>query len=394
MHTHWRESFVAAALMALPAAGQSLPGYELIDITNTPQWFERDAQINNHGQIVFSRRMIASDDRTTEIMLWDNGVLIQITNDNVLDEFPDINDAGTMVWSRGIGPDGKLEIVTWQNGALSQLTQDTPNDYAPRIDNFGKIVWYKAHGSGCGNASADVCMFDGVAELTLVSDGWSNQGADINDAGDIVWTRFNFCTSPYSGDVYRFRDGVVSRLSNGLTAPGLPALTSKGDVAWAHREPPLYDFEIEIWRNGVVTPFGPGGGNVRLNARGDMFYDRWHEDTQTWQVWHYRDGHSGQLTFDPYWNFVSGLNDRGDFVWHAHDPFETDIRLFRRYAVGDLTCDGLVNVLDVNAFVLVLISPELYSLNYPTCDAELADVNDDGQVNVLDINPFVAQLAR
>ncbi|TWT41139.1 hypothetical protein RAS1_38320 [Phycisphaerae bacterium RAS1] len=394
MRAYWHTLWIAAVLAALPAFGQSLPGYELIDITNTPQWFERDAQINNHGQIVFSRRMVASDDSTTEIMLWDNGALTQITNDNVLDDFPDINDSGTMVWSRGVGPNGKLEIVMWQDGALTQLTHDTPNDYGPRVNNAGAVVWYKYHGTGCGGAMADICLYDGVQVVTLVADGWSNQVPLINDAGDIVWTRFNFCTSPYSGDVYRYRDGVISRLSNSLSEPSVPALCSNGDVAWAQRKPPLYDWEIEIWRNGVIEPFAPGGGGVLLNSRGDIFFDRWQESNQTWQVWRWREGVFEQLTNGASWNWISDLADNGDFAWHSRDPFETDIRLLRRYPVGDLTCDGTVNVLDVNAFVLALASVELYSLNYPTCDAELADLNDDGQMNVLDINSFVARLAQ
>ncbi|TWT45613.1 hypothetical protein RAS1_20410 [Phycisphaerae bacterium RAS1] len=383
-----------AVFLALPAIGQSLPGYELIDITNTLQWFERDAHINNQGQIVFSRRMVSSDDRTTEIMLWDHGVLTQLTSDNVRDEFPDINDDGTIVWARGVGPGDTLEVIVWQNGSLVQLTDDAPRDSSPRINNVGHVVWHKIYDAGCGSVMADVCLFDGERITTLVSDGWSNQRPVINDLGDVVWTRFNFCDSPPTGDIYRYRDGVISRLSNGLSAPSVPALCSNGDVAWAQRKPPLYDWEIEIWRNGVIEPFAPGGGGVLLNARGDIFFDRWHESTQTWQVWRWRDGAFEQLTSDPYWNWISDLAENGDFAWHSRDPFETDIRFLRRYAVGDLTCDGSVNVLDVNAFVLVLISPHLYSLNYPTCDADLADFNGDGQMNVLDINPFVAQLTR
>ncbi len=66
--------------------------------------------------------------------------------------------------------------------------------------------------------------------------------------------------------------------------------------------------------------------------------------------------------------------------------------------LGDLNCDGLVNVFDIDPFVLALTSAfdELpfagYLAAYPGCDPLLADTNSDGLVNVFDIDPFVQLL--
>jgi hypothetical protein len=60
--------------------------------------------------------------------------------------------------------------------------------------------------------------------------------------------------------------------------------------------------------------------------------------------------------------------------------------------LGDLNCDGAVNVFDIDPFVLALTDPESYALAYPDCDYMLADINGDGLVNVFDIDPFVALL--
>ena len=51
---------------------------------------------------------------TAEIYLYDNGTVTQLTNDDVPDKYPDINDAGVIVWSRGIGAGGTLEIVRYR----------------------------------------------------------------------------------------------------------------------------------------------------------------------------------------------------------------------------------------------------------------------------------------
>ncbi|TWT44015.1 Endoglucanase C precursor [Phycisphaerae bacterium RAS1] len=61
-------------------------------------------------------------------------------------------------------------------------------------------------------------------------------------------------------------------------------------------------------------------------------------------------------------------------------------------AQGDLNCDGSVNVLDINPFVLALSDPAAYAGLYPGCMIENGDINGDGSVDVLDINPFVALL--
>ena len=60
--------------------------------------------------------------------------------------------------------------------------------------------------------------------------------------------------------------------------------------------------------------------------------------------------------------------------------------------LGDLNCDGNVNVFDIDPFVLALTDPAGYALAFPACDAMNGDANQDGEVNVFDIDPFVALL--
>lgn len=63
-----------------------------------------------------------------------------------------------------------------------------------------------------------------------------------------------------------------------------------------------------------------------------------------------------------------------------------------QYDVGDLNCDHLINNFDIDPFVLALIDPVSYSVQFPLCDASLADINRDGAVNNFDIDPFVTLL--
>ncbi|MBN2446105.1 MAG: hypothetical protein JXO22_05245 [Phycisphaerae bacterium] len=57
--------------------------------------------------------------------------------------------------------------------------------------------------------------------------------------------------------------------------------------------------------------------------------------------------------------------------------------------VGDANGDGVVDVFDIDAFVLAITNPELFELLYPDADISLCDTNGDGVVDVFDIDSFV-----
>ena len=59
---------------------------------------------------------------------------------------------------------------------------------------------------------------------------------------------------------------------------------------------------------------------------------------------------------------------------------------------GDLNCDGVVDVFDIDAFVSAIINQTAYEAAYPDCDIMRADTNHDGAADVFDIESFVALL--
>ena len=59
---------------------------------------------------------------------------------------------------------------------------------------------------------------------------------------------------------------------------------------------------------------------------------------------------------------------------------------------GDLNCDGLVDILDIDPFILALFDRAGYAQRYPDCDINLADLNGDGVVDAFDIEPFIQLL--
>ncbi len=82
---------------------------------------------------------------------------------------------------------------------------------------------------------------------------------------------------------------------------------------------------------------------------------------------------------------------RADFVDGASGHFVARIATT---ALGDLNCDGVVSVGDINAFVLALTDPTSYQVLHSDCDRLAADTNADGRVTVTDINGFLQLLSN
>ena len=60
----------------------------------------------------------------------------------------------------------------------------------------------------------------------------------------------------------------------------------------------------------------------------------------------------------------------------------------------DMNCDGLVNGLDVDGFILAILSRNAYEAKYPGCNYLNGDMNSNGEVTVEDTDAFVARLAQ
>lgn len=67
--------------------------------------------------------------------------------------------------------------------------------------------------------------------------------------------------------------------------------------------------------------------------------------------------------------------------------------LMNRYVRGDMNVDGLVNVGDINPFVLALSNPTSYQSGYHILPLLHGDINQDGCMDFGDINPFVELLS-
>jgi hypothetical protein len=91
---------IADGFVVPPACGQIPEGWEIVTITDDPEIFDNNPDINDRGQIVFHRRL-TNDSNSSEVLLYDRGLLVQLTNNNLRDNNPRLNNRGEVVWSNG-----------------------------------------------------------------------------------------------------------------------------------------------------------------------------------------------------------------------------------------------------------------------------------------------------
>lgn len=109
---------ILAILLAQAAMAEVFPprGTRAVHVSRDYPGFSYRQAINNVGQIVWAWTPDPNDLTQMEILLYDHGQVTQITDNSIIDTFPDINDDGTIVWCSATGLNDELEIWRWQDG--------------------------------------------------------------------------------------------------------------------------------------------------------------------------------------------------------------------------------------------------------------------------------------
>ncbi|TWT44741.1 FG-GAP repeat protein [Phycisphaerae bacterium RAS1] len=340
--------------------------------------------------------------------------------------------------------DGWLDFVALMNQTTSALLHNVSDgaggrtfvNVAPDIGftNLGSAPMGLAAGDYDGDGDFDIALSNastgsyyrndgGVfTRLELVTSvwGWGTNWIDVDNDGDV--DLYMAGSYPFVNEDRLFRNdggGVFADIHSALNTQPYESRFSvrvdfnndgRDDVLVNNPGPPVHF--ASVYENVSSTPghwlkvrlVGDGlrvnpeaaGAVIRLTAGGVE------------QVRLVADGSSTTATEDLRQHFGLGAAtavDQIEVLWPRSGPLASRTEVFEgplaadqiitlspQVLVGDMNCDGAVNVLDINPFVLAIGDVAAYAAAYPDCARENADIDDDGQVNVLDINAFVALL--
>jgi hypothetical protein len=333
------------------------------------------------------------------------GVHTQLTNDNVRDVFPDIADDGTIVWISYIGPDvgqGRTPeiMMLTPDGVITRITANDVFDGFPVVNSRRQIAWMQYGRWGCGAPVVDIYMYDAGNIIAITTTGHTdaleNQAPEINELGEIVYTEYDFCAPPppynFTSRIMLYSNGQLRALSSTLT-PQAPDLNNAGAVVWSDFNVATRLYELYVWQSGDPVMLTSNGINAAINDDGQIAFSQWDAQRQVADVFLWENGQFRQITRDGFDHLIPAINNRGEIAWRFGLVIpEMDIGLLRRFAHGDLNCDGAIDAFDIEPFVLALFAPQQYLARHPTCDPLLADVDDNGVVDAFDIEPFMELL--
>jgi len=162
----------------------------------------------------------------------------------------------------------------------------------------------------------------------------------------------------------------------------------------------LTDTRLSFWRWLGVEKSAWDHAYVRVSNDGSTWTNVWENPSTTLidTAWEYQELDISGVADNQatvYLRWTMGTTDSADVFcgWNIDDVLVRGLDPDGCPPVlGDLNCDGALNVFDIDPFVLALVDAAGYAAAFPTCDRMLADANGDGQVDVFDIDPFVMLL--
>jgi hypothetical protein len=391
-HTVGGDYLGGAACTEDPCQRYRIPlGFEIIEAAPGTETLEHGVpRINNCGQIVFHMGPRGLGDRETEVHLYENGEVIQVTDDPLVSNvYPDINDDGTIVWVRGREGSGTGSIVLLEDGGSEVQVS---GGSAPSVNDLGHVAWKVVTPEGCdlSEFKSDIYFYDGRTVEKIFDDGFSNQSPEINEHEQMVWERAHFPCGGGFGDwtseIMLYTHGVATPLPAAVDTPQLPDLDNIGRAAWG-------SFRlVEVWEDGVTTQL-TDGHIPALNDRGQIAY-QFKTTFTPWQIWLYDDGAfrriSSDLDIENHTdNIRPDLNDAGEIGWWWHPNGQlipSGIRYMRRIRDGDVDFDGDV---DIDDFIPL---PECFTGAVPTdrlCECRFFDIDHDRDIDNDDYDLFM-----
>ena len=234
-------------------------------------------------------------------------------------------------------------------------------------------------------------FFDGKETIQITHDGgpgvYSHQSAELNDLGQITWTRHDFGPGPDIRDTMFYSDGVIHRLTDETTTATNPDLNNHSQVIWLEPGDGDGGRVIKMWDGGIIRTVVDNAQLPNINDRGDIAFSR--SDGFAFNAFLLRDGELYQLTDDRFVaDYVHSINRDGEVAWQR-GIVGSNIMYLRRFELGDLNCDGMIDHDDVAAFLLALFDRVAYDNAHPHCDPMLADIDGNAIVDALDIEPFI-----
>jgi len=144
-------------------------------------WSHQGAVINDDGWIAWTRYNFCEDPWTSDIMLYRNGVTMQLTDGQQCPQMEHINNRGQVVWQFHNPQNGRKALELWEDGETTLLTDWGMN---ARLNDYGDVYFIRWYDD---DEVYQAWLYLNSSFYQLTDDPFWNIDGDINNAGEAVW---------------------------------------------------------------------------------------------------------------------------------------------------------------------------------------------------------------
>ncbi|HUU94974.1 MAG TPA: hypothetical protein VM487_04475 [Phycisphaerae bacterium] len=313
-----------------------------------------------------------------------------------------MNNRGQIVYSTWF--DNGIDIFLYDNGETIRLTDDAAYDRMPDINDMGQIVWSRAV-NGAGTAKQIVMWQDGELRQLTFSD-LDDLSPRINNLGHVVWKRWKGqgCGDA-SADIYFYDGQVIRQITSDDWSNQSAVINDYDQIVWTE-----YNFcdepwtsRIMMWQDDVTTqlsgdeseaPTGPG-----INNSGQIAWQTDVPGPNKGIIW-WENGDGTLLTDNGGSPEVNEHADVAFHRWYEGDPIGSyEVWLYRNGQFLQITDDphdqGWNNIWNVptdinDAGEIAFISGRswYYKMIVKCMKLRLGSAGVGGKIDAIDVQPI------
>lgn len=311
------------SLLAICAQISLAGEFSIIQITQN-EINDDGPTVNDFGRVVWQSGSFNS----FEIITYHKGITTQLTDNNFQENHPQINNSNQIIWDGTIDSSSVYEIFYRENGETTRLTYAPSDSFIysnlfPRINKNGAAVWKQF---------ATIMIYDGVNILPIAEEVYGSPSPNINDNNQVTWVKGSGLTS----EVFFYDGSNLIQITDNAFEERFAQINNQGMIVWEVRDGD--DWDIVLFDGSEIkkiTDNDTSESPARINNRGHLVWSGF--DGNDSEIYFYDGIETHQVTNNEMNDFNPQLNDKGTIVWQGGDGATSHIFVYNDSTVSQLT---------------------------------------------------------
>ena len=303
--------------------------YTVVQLTDN-DYDDQYPQINNNDYVVWSSEMMGTGEGIDGIFLYDGSSTKRLDNNDYIEISPKINTNGHVVWSDDSGN------IYLYNGSTTKTISNRKDSEEIDLDSIQVndndfAVWAKSYfeyvEGDLNYLYTDIILYDGSTTKQITNNDSHYSNPQINNDGYVVYVEDN------TNAIFLYDGTTTIKLSDGNTfwdLPTKPQINNQGLVVWQENDGSDYSgYEVFLYDGSTTTQLTDNDvydGEPQINDNGDVVWVGGVDslsggsDFLGGEIFLYDGLQTTRLTNNNYIDMSPKINNNGHVVWIGRPP--------------------------------------------------------------------------